>query len=484
MITVKLDEKPGIKKGLGFFRFRKLNDSEYVLTNELGDYMILENQDFDKVVKGKTTPEDPYFDSLIKMGIIQKDEFPSAENIIRYRNRNLFTFMSPLLHIVVVTLRCNLKCTYCQASARKCSEREFDMNEETAKQVVDIAFKSPNQTMTFEFQGGEPLVNWPIIEFVIKYAGEKALAENKTIYFSLVSNLIAMTDEILQFLVENEVGITTSIDGPEELHDKHRGKGSYKKSVEMMKKCDEFYKEKYVLRLPGALMTMTADSLAYPKEIVDEYVNLGLEAVQFRKVSPFGLAAKDLKKFTFSDDEYLKFFEEAFDYIIELNKKGTTITERTVYLILLKMMSDFPVNHMDLRSPCGAGIGQLAYNYNGDVYTCDEGRMMSRMGVEEFKLGNVAKNTYGEIIDNETVKALCVSSCLESLPACDLCAYRPYCGVCPVYNYQVEGDIFSKTHCNDRCRIMKGIIDLIISRGKDPETANIYSGWIKDLTIS
>jgi len=67
------------------------------------------------------------------------------------------------------------------------------------------------------------------------------------------------------------------------------------------------------------------------------------------------------------------------------------VREKAAVTFLKKIMTEEDPNHLDFRSPCGAGIGQLAYNYNGKVYTCDEGRMMSMMNDESFCLGNVKK---------------------------------------------------------------------------------------------
>ncbi len=484
MYTEVIDRAPAIRKDLGFFRFRRYSANEYILTNDLGDYISMRKEDFQNLVHGGEMPDGAIVEKLTSMGILRREEFAVPENIHRYRNKNRFLFQGTLLHIIVGTLRCNLKCSYCQASAQKGAEKQFDMDEETAKRVVDAIFQSPGPKVDIEFQGGEPLVNWPIVEYIINYANRKSLVEDKDVFFSLVSNLVSISDDQLQFLVDNEVGISTSIDGPEKLHDLHRGSGSFKKTTANLKKCVETYKEKYVLRLPGALLTATTDSLAYPVEIVDQYVELGLESVHLRKVSPFGMASKSMAKFAYTDSEFLEFYEKAFDRIIELNKEGTRFTERAAYLFLLKMMTDYPVNHMDCRNPCGAGIGQVAYNYNGNVYTCDEGRMMSMMGREDFKLGNVMENTFEEMMDNDVVRAMCASSCLESLPACNLCAYKPYCGVCPLYNFAVEGSLFGMEHFNERCRINKGILDIIMKKARDPEVLDIYTSWINDILIT
>lgn len=483
MITEVLDKAPKVSSKLGFFRFRRFSPEEYVLSNDLGDYLVVKEESFKTLVSGKAIKDDTLKDKLVRMGVLNRDEFVSPDNIVRFRNRNMFLFQGPTLQIIVVTLRCNLKCSYCQASARKGSEHEFDMTEETARNVVDIAFQSPGPKIDFEFQGGEPLANWPIVEYIINYANRKALAENKDVFFSIVTNLVALTDEQLEFLVDNEVGISTSIDGHEELHNLHRGAGSHGRTVANLKKCTDKYKEKYVLQLPGALLTMTKDSLKYPTEIVDEYVRIGQESVQFRKVSPFGMAAQSMDKFNFTAEEYLEFYAKAFDHILKLNMNGTRITERTAYLFLVKMLTDYPVNHMDCRNPCGAGIGQIAYNFNGDVYTCDEGRMMAMMGQGDFKIGNVYENCFQDLVDNDVVKTLCVSSCLESNPSCNLCSYKPYCGVCPVYNFKVEGEVFGKEAYNDRCRVNMGIMDIIVDRGKDPKVLEIFQNWINDILL-
>ena len=60
---------------------------------------------------------------------------------------------------------------------------------------------------------------------------------------------------------------------------------------------------------------------------------------------------------------------------------------------------------MELRSPCGAAMGQMAYYYNGNVYTCDEGRMLAEMGNSAFCLGSALKNDYNELMDELDIKS-------------------------------------------------------------------------------
>jgi hypothetical protein len=59
-------------------------------------------------------------------------------------------------------------------------------------------------------------------------------------------------------------------------------------------------------------------------------------------------------------------------YIVEINKKGTLFKESISSIYLSKILTDRDPNYRDERSPCGAGIGQVAYNFDGKIYSCDE----------------------------------------------------------------------------------------------------------------
>jgi uncharacterized protein len=74
------------------------------------------------------------------------------------------------LHIFVVTLRCEHSCPYCQVSRQSTDRSKFDMSEETAGHALKIAFQSPSKRIKIEFQGGEPLLNFPLITKIVSEA--------------------------------------------------------------------------------------------------------------------------------------------------------------------------------------------------------------------------------------------------------------------------------------------------------------------------
>lgn len=137
------------------------------------------------------------------------------------------------------------------------------------------------------------------------------------------------------------------------------------------------------------------------------------------------------------------------------------------------------MNYMELRSPCGAGVGQLAYYADGNIFTCDEGRMLHEMGQSTFKLGNVYKSTYRDLINNNICKTVCSASVLESLPTCCDCVYQPYCGTCPVVNYALEGDVIEKQPRGYKCSVYSGILDYLFTKfyENDDETMKILNSW-------
>lgn len=123
------------------------------------------------------------------------------------------------LHIFVVTTLCNMSCIYCQANnGVECSY--LVMDKTMAERAVDIALQSPEQSLTFEFQGGEPLTNFNVIRHIVEYAEEHK--SHHFITYTVVTNLTLLTDEILDFFIRYNFGISTSLDGNEVVHNNNR----------------------------------------------------------------------------------------------------------------------------------------------------------------------------------------------------------------------------------------------------------------------
>lgn len=480
---IAIDLKKIKYKNLGFFNFKKLNGN-YLLTNDAGDWVFLKENEFKAFLEGELEKNKDSYLSLANKNFL-KNEADLDLAAERYRKRYSYLFQGPSLHIVVVTLRCNQKCIYCHASAQDMRRKDLDMNLKTAKKTIEMIFKSPSPFIVIEFQGGEPLANWPIVKFIIEEARKKNKNAGKNLEIKLVSNFSLMTEDRYRYLLKNNVGLCTSLDGPKKLHNKNRPIAfgdSHQNAIKWIKRFRKDYprllKKGYIWEM-AAIMTTTRFSLPRYKEIIDEYFKLGFDNIFLRPLDPFGFSNKHWKAIGYNSDEFINFYKKSLDYIIKLNSPARRFMERTAQIFLTKIFVGKDPNMMDMRSPCGAGIGQLAYNYNGDVYTCDEGRMMNMMGDDSFKLGNVKENDYNEIVGSPITKTLCSSSCLEGQAGCSGCVYRPYCGTCPIYNYFEQGNVMGQMPTNDKCKINKAILDYLFTRLENKKIKDIFIRWIK-----
>lgn len=458
---------------LNYFNFKE-KENNYLITNDIGRYKFLEKQDFIQLIQKQELRQELKRE-LIQDGFIFEgnEEIFATNQAMQLRRTKEYLFVPTTLHIFVVSKNCNFSCIYCQAGNLNQNEN-YNMSKETAKKAVDIAMQSPSKYLTFEFQGGEPLINFETIKYIIEYS--KSISNGKFIKYNLVSNLTLLTDEMIDFFIENEVSICTSIDGNRELQNRNRpykNADSYHETVNQINKL----KERKIK--VSAIETTTKHSLSRYKEIVDEYINLGLESIFIRPLTRLGKADGNWKNIGYEPEEFLVFYKKTLDYIINKNKQGIFLSEGHSNIFLRKILLNQPVNYMELRSPCGGAIGQLAYYYDGNIYTCDEARMLSEMGDDSFKLGNVYENTYEELMQCDCTKAMCVSSCIECLPYCGSCVYMPYCGTCPVINLAQDNTIFSKNPREYRCKIYSGILDILFDYIEhEPNVLEIFKNWI------
>ncbi|MDE2491371.1 MAG: His-Xaa-Ser system radical SAM maturase HxsB [Elusimicrobia bacterium] len=460
-----------------FFRFRRLG-RRILITNDFGRHRLMTDAEFRSFAAGSLDGPPDLLEALARDGFLaERMDFEDLAEAWRARGRYLW--QGPTLHIIVVTLRCDHRCLYCQASAGRMSDKGVDMTPETARLVVDRIFESASPALTIEFQGGEPLANWPVVRFIVEYARAKGAETGTSLGLSLVTNLSLMDDEKLDFLLDNGVGLCTSLDGPADLHNANRlfsGGDSHERTTRWFRRISE-------RAGPGrsrieALLTVTRRSLPRAREIVDEYARVGAGGIFLRSLSPLGLARGLWERIGYAPEEFLAFYREAFARVLELNRDRPFV-EQSARLFLAKILSDEDPNFLDIRSPCGAGIGQLAYNFDGSVYTCDEGRMLSRMGDESFRIGSVRSGTRRETVAHPAVRALAVASCLDAQPDCSRCAYKPYCGICPIQCYVEQGDIMGHMPSNSRCRIHKGILDLLFEKLENPKNETLFRRWLR-----
>jgi len=450
---------------LNYFAFKQLGE-EYLITNDTGRHLFLSRESLDRLVADPAELDEATRDALVGRHFLLAGPESELAAVEATRCHESHLLSATQLHILVLTNACNHVCTYCQASASRVAKRRINMSIETARRCIDVAFSSPAASITIEFQGGEPLLNFKTLRYVVEEATRKAEASGKSVAFTIVTNLSLLDEDKLRFLVDSGIDICTSLDGPADLHNSNRpypGHDAYESTTQALTDVQAELAKTGDRRRAQALMTTTRASLGRSREIIDQYLGLGLDSIFIRPLTPLGQSAVEWQRIGYEPEQFVTFYAECLDYLASVNSDRLRIREFHTDIFLRKILGREQVNYMELRSPCGGVLGQLAYDCDGSVYTCDEGRMLAATGDESFRLGSVHDQEFAALIAGRTATTICSASCLESIPSCCDCVYVPYCGTCPVINLAESGDVFPRPG-SYRCKLYEGMLDAVFSR--------------------
>lgn len=448
------------------FRFGRLRENTYILTNDVGEYVLLPRHDLTAFVDRTLDPATSSYKELKARHFLFDPGTRSALDLLalKYRTRveGLAAFTG--LHAFVVTLRCDHSCRYCQVSRQTEDRAAYDMSQAHADKALELVFRSPSPAIKIEFQGGEPLLRFDLVRYIVERALVLNRQHERRLQFVIASNLSRLSDEMLSFCKEHGVLLSTSLDGPEDLHDAQRtvrGGGSHRMAVEGIRRARE------VLGVEGvsALMTTTEASLLRAEEIVDEYVRLGFHSIFLRSLSPYGFAVRKSLIQKYTVDDWVQFYKKGLTRILEVNRNGYPMREEYTSILLAKMFSPEGTNYVDLQSPAGLGIGALVYNYDGSVYASDEGRMLAEMGDHSFRLGHLDQDTYERMLTSETLLSALSDTMPEGAPMCSDCPFLPYCGADPVFHQATQKDPVGhkalSAFCSKQMAVLRHLIELL-----------------------
>jgi uncharacterized protein len=459
------------------FRFHRMGE-RYFLTNEVGEYLFLQRDELERFVDRKLAPSAPAYRALKAKHFLLDDQSRVALDLLalKYRSRRERVAEFTALHMFVVTLRCDHSCHYCQVSRQTEDRQQFDMSRAHAEIALEHVFRSPAKHLKVEFQGGEPLLNFELVKFVIERAARLAADRGRRVSFVIASNLSRLDDEVLDVCRSYQVHLSTSLDGPKHLHDAQRPTktgSSYDKVTAGIRRARQALGHGAV----AALMTTTPKSLALVEAIIDEYAALGFESIFLRNVSPYGFAARSLVH-RYDMRDWLSFYERGLRHILRMNAAGTRIREDFASILLQNLLSPQRSGYVDLQSPAGIGIGGIVYNYDGSVFASDEGRMLAEMGDSSLRLGHLDDSSYEDIMTSDSLLIPLQESMLESAPMCSDCAFAPACGADPSFHRATQQDWLGHKAFSAFCSKQMAVLELLVGMLEDePEARETLLSW-------
>jgi His-Xaa-Ser system radical SAM maturase HxsB len=437
-----------------YYPSREIGPDQYLRISRCGKTVVLTKDEDEQL--SQIFMDASLFNRLERTGHIVTSENSSRvfEELQTWLRR---TYAGPNLHIVVLTKRCNLDCTFCHmdpvpvASAKSA----YDMTHAMAESVVQFALKSPNPDLVFEFQGGEPFLNFSCLQYVVETAEKLNEHVGKNIRFVVVSNLMVAKDEELEFCVRHNIRISYSLNGPVQIHDRYRvtrqGGGSY---LKVMDRIGEIRSKFPDLIRETPLCVIDSENAPRLREMIDFYRESGFGGLALIRLKTLGNARRN--RLEFDMKQFLQYYLEGLDYIFEKNvETGGVFAERMLPVVLTKVLSDTDVGFVDWRNPCGDVTGALIYDYDGELLPADEARSQRN----EFSLGNVTSTSYEQLIRRKSSFRTTNLSLRDRDPVCRECAYNPFCGVMPVLDFSRTGDPTPRPHESDECLFTLAVLD-------------------------
>ena len=448
-----------------------------LLTNSAGEHLFLSPEDFTFFQEYPEKLSDKT-KSLLKSRffLYDKEHEKEFKNIydIKYRTKHSYLENESLLLMVVPTISCNCSCVYCQVNSRKNNAEENDMSLKTALAFCDFVFALPHKNIKIEFQGGEPSLRFDTIEFIVRRVRHLNRKYHKDIEYVICTNLMNLSAHELKILRKFRIAISTSLDGAKSVHEKNRPSTHVDSTYDFLIKNVELARQNEIY--PSALVTITALNLPRMAEIIDTYIENHFESIFIRPLNNYGCAFKN-KSVYYNLEDYIYAYKNAILYLIDRNlNDGINLREEMFSIILRKIFSPFNDGFVDMQNPCALGQMCMIVKQNGDVYPSDESRMISEMGNEHWKMGNV--NDRNCLITMQAKRTeILEKGRLENYEECRYCVYSPFCYADPIkkwYIQNIAGEEY-ESYCGIRKELFRFVFEQI--KNADERKLSLFRRW-------
>ena len=295
--------------------------------------------------------------------------------------------------VLWITDDCNLRCKYCYANAGK---RKSYMDRDTFIKALDLA---GNNNYKLQIAGGEPLLNFLLIEEIYDYLQWK----NPKIKISLQTNGTLINTEMAKKIKEMDIGVGVSLDGPIDINEQFRGK-----TLETIKGIKKLGKENVIVNLNSVI---TDENIKYLDKLVDLAFYLGnVYGIGLDLLRKTGRYMENQGEFNeASGEDIKKYLNKAYGrskYLYEVSGKKIILREIEDARFRLKMGNP-------CKDYCYAALGSsMVVLPNGDIYPCS-----SFVGNGEYYMGNVH--------NRDSIKNIKLRD--KTREYCRSCQYERYC---------------------------------------------------------
>ena len=318
-----------------------------------------------------------------------------------------------------LTHDCNLRCRYCYAG-RKYAHA---MSRETAEKALDLALAEAQSTgrhLDISFFGGEPLLEWPLLQHCCNYILQKAEICGTLIRFGITTNGTLLTREMLDWMAERDFLVGLSIDGSPAMHNTNRcfpgGHGSHEHAAAALKLITT------QPRLRSKLICVVN-----PANCI--HLREGVRWLHEHYRGPIAL----------NFDYWSEWTDAQFDTLsqqLELVAADVTASYRSGSPMQVECLESKIISHLHSHGEnclhCAIGEREIAVSVDGNFFPCS--RMVGDGDAPSICFGNVHSG-----IDRARQNYI-IATRGNATPECRLCEWSRRClNTCGCTNYAATG---------------------------------------------
>lgn len=312
---------------------------------------------------------------------------------------------------LVVTERCNLKCSYCYQVARR-NSRKGILALETAKNAIakHLTNNDDFKKVIIELIGGEVLLYYSFVQDLITWTVERINDWKKEFVFFIDTNGTLLTDAMKRWFYENRhhVVVGLSLDGTPEAHNINRSN-----SYSRIEPHFPFFAHTW----PESPVKMTISPQTVPM-IFDSIIHIYNQGLKVAANVPM----ENIWGTPEEKQKYISRFKREILRLVNFFRKFPELP--------LPSIIDLPIYSITSeedrkKSWCGSGRNMVAYDVDGKELPC---------------------NRYAAMSFNHELFDIPLT---EGVSQCDYCLFKPTCQSCEAHNWEVNGNpnIRTSFHC-------------------------------------
>lgn len=321
---------------------------------------------------------------------------------------------------------CNLRCRYCFASTGDFGTGRKLMSAQTGKKAIDflISHSANRHHLELDFFGGEPLMNFPVVQEVVRYARSLEKEHDKQFRFTITTNGVLLDAQKIDFINREMDNVVLSLDGRPQINHRMRPRADGSDAYDAIVKS---YQDLVALRgkkdyyIRG---TYTKYNLDFASDV------LHMASLGFKQLSVEPVSADAEKDYAITEadlDVIFKEYERLTKELIRLHNEGKEVN----FFHFMIDLEHGPCAIKRLRG-CSCGNEYVAVTPEGDIYPCHQ-----FVGKEEWKLGDLRRG-----IVYPQRREFFIKTTVFDKEGCVDCWARYFCsGGCNANNLEYSGDI-------------------------------------------